>query len=227
MAEEHYARLRTMMVQIVAAHAQATREFTGLAAIRGRVLGAMQAVPRQDFVPAEVRDHAHSDGPLPIGWDKTISQPFITALMTELLELEAGMSVLEIGTGLGYHTALLSQLAHQVYTVEIVEELAEEAERRLREFGCANVAYKVGNGTNGWPEHAPFDRIIVAAAPELIPPPLIGQLKPGGRMVLPAGLGEAQQLMVVDKSIEGTVTTHEILAVRFAPLEGTETAGRV
>lgn len=227
MPEELYARLRTMMVQIIAAHTEATRESTGLAAIKARVLGAMEAVPRQDFVPAEVRDYAHSDGPLPIGWDKTISQPFITALMTELLELEAGMTVLEIGTGLGYHTALLSQLAGEVYTVEIVEELAEEAERRLKKFGCTNVSYKVGNGTNGWPEHAPFDRIIVAAAPELIPPPLIGQLKDGGRMVLPAGLGEAQQLMVAEKSAGGKLSTREILAVRFAPLEGTETAGLV
>ena len=227
MAEEHYARLRTMMVQIVSAHTEATRDTTGLAAIKGTVLEAMEAVPRQDFVPAEVRDYAHSDGPLPIGWDKTISQPFITALMTELLELEAGMTVLEIGTGLGYHTALLSQLAGQVYTVEIVEELAEEAERRLKEFGCANVAFKVGNGTNGWPEHAPFDRVIVAAAPELIPPPLIGQLKDGGRMVLPAGLGEAQQLMVAEKSLSGKLNTRDILAVRFAPLEGTEAAGLV
>lgn len=227
MPEEFYARLRTMMVQIVAAHTEATCDSTGLTTINARVLDAMEAVPRQDFVPAEVCDYAYSDGPLPIGWDKTISQPFITALMTELLQLEAGMTVLEIGTGLGYHTALLSELGGQVYTVEIVEELAEEAERRLKAFGCANVAYKVGNGTNGWPEHAPFDRIIVAAAPELIPPPLISQLKDGGRMVLPAGFGEAQQLMVAEKSLSGKLSAREVLAVRFAPLEGTETAGIV
>jgi protein-L-isoaspartate(D-aspartate) O-methyltransferase len=227
MPEDVYARLRNMMVQTVAVHAEATQQLTGLAAIDQRVLDAMETVPRHAFVPVEAQVYAHTDGPLPIGWDKTISQPFITALMTELLGLEADADVLEIGTGLGYHTALLSRLAGRVYTVEIVEELADEAGRRLQGFGCDNVFRKTGNGYNGWPEHAPFDRIIVAAAPELIPPPLIGQLKPGGRMVLPAGLGEAQQLMVVDKSIEGTVTTHEILAVRFAPLEGTETAGRV
>ena len=227
MTEDAYARLRNMMVRIVAVHAEATQELTGLAAINQRVLDAMETVPRQDFVPAEVRSYAHSDGPLPIGWDKTISQPFITALMTELLGLESHMNVLEIGSGLGYHTAILSRLAGHVYTVEIVEELAEEAERRLRDFGCGNVSCKVGNGYNGWPEHAPFDRIIVAAAPELIPPPLIGQLKPGGRMVLPAGLGDAQQLIVADKSTGGKLNTREILAVRFAPLEGTETAGPV
>ena len=170
MPEDAYARLRNMMVQIVAMHAEATQELTGLAAINQRVLDAMEAVPRQDFVPAEVRGYAHSDGPLPIGWDKTISQPFITALMTELLGLESQMKVLEIGTGLGYHTAILSRLAGHVCTVEIVEELAEEAGRRLQDFGCANVSRKVGNGYNGWPEHAPFDR-IVAAAPELIPRP--------------------------------------------------------
>ncbi|MDP6427745.1 MAG: protein-L-isoaspartate(D-aspartate) O-methyltransferase [Rhodospirillales bacterium] len=227
MSHDPYAPLRNLMVQIVAAHAEATKQVTGLASINQRVLDAMEAVPRHEFVPVEVRAYAHADGPLPIGWDKTISQPFITALMTELLCLDAGLDVLEIGTGLGYHTALLSGLARRVYTVEIVEELAEEAARRLASVGCENIFRKVGNGYNGWPEHAPYDRIVVAAAPELIPPSLIGQLKPGGRMVLPAGLGEAQQLMVVDKSADGKLTTREILAVRFSPMEGTETAGQV
>jgi len=188
-------------------------------AIKARVLDAMNAVPRQNFVPAEVRDYAHSDGPLPIGWHKTISQPFITALMTELLELEAGMTVLEIGTGLGYHTALLSQLAHQVYTVEIVEELAEEAERRLREFGCANVAYKVGNGTNGWPEHAPYDAVIVTAAAETPPPALVEQLAPGGRMAIPLGpRREGQELCLLIKGADGQVAQRAILPVAFVPL---------
>ena len=227
MPESLYARLRLMMVQIVAAHTEATQETTGLATINQLILDTMEAVPRQDFVPAEVRDYAHSDGPLPIGWDKTISQPFITALMTELLRLEPGMSVLEVGTGLGYHTALLSRLARHVYSVEIVEELAEKAARRLSAFGCENSSCKVGNGYNGWPEHAPFDRIIVAAAPELIPPPLLDQLKPGGYMVLPAGLGEAQQLLQVQKTEGGQLETREVLAVKFAPMEGTETAGIV
>lgn len=219
-----YLPLRQMMVQIVAAHAAATREMTGYAALHARVLDAMLQVPRHEFVPAEIRAYAHSDGPLPIGWDKTISQPFIAALMTEMLDVGPQMSVLEIGTGLGYHAAILSRLAKQVYTVEIVEELAEAAAERLRAAGCTNVERRIGNGSNGWPEHAPYDRIIVAAAPELIPPALLGQLKKGGKMVIPAGLDEAQQLLLVTKDEAGKIATKEVLAVRFAPMEGTEAA---
>lgn len=221
--EDPYLPLRQVMVEIIAAHTQATHEATGLAHIGTRVLEAMLAVPRHEFVPAEIRAYAHSDGPLPIGWDKTISQPFIAALMTELLDVKPTHSVLEIGTGLGYHTAILAALAAKVYTVEIVEELATEAAERLARLGCKNVERRIGNGANGWPDHAPYDRIILAAAPELIPSALIAQLKPGGRMVLPAGLNEAQQLMVVDKSADGKIKTRNVLAVRFAPMEGTET----
>lgn len=211
--------LRQAMVDIVAAHTEATEDATGLARIDPRVLDAMLAVPRHEFVPAEIRAYAHSDGPLPIGWDKTISQPFIAALMTELLDVHPDHTVLEIGTGLGYHTALLARLAKQVYTVEIVEELAHEAEERLRAAGVANVKTRVGNGANGWPEHAPFDRIIVAAAPELIPPMLIGQLKAGGKMVLPCGLNEAQQLCVLEKNDEHRIKVRDVLPVRFATME--------
>jgi protein-L-isoaspartate(D-aspartate) O-methyltransferase len=215
-----YFPLRQVMVEIIAAHAEATHDVTGLAHIRASVLDAMLAVPRHEFVPAEIRAYAHSDGPLPIGWDKTISQPFIAALMTELLDVQPTHKVLEIGTGLGYHTALLARLAGEVYTVEIVEELAHEAEERLGRAGVMNVRTRIGNGANGWPEHAPFDRIMVAAAPELIPPMLIGQLKAGGRMVLPCGLNEAQQLCVVEKNDDNRIKTREVLAVRFAPMEG-------
>lgn len=218
-----YVSLRRAMVEIIAEHTDATREATGLGSIDARVLDAMLDVPRHQFVPAEIRAYAHTDGPLPIGWDKTISQPFIAALMTELLDVHPDHSVLEIGTGLGYHTAILSRLAGTVHTVEIVEELAVEAAERLTQLGCANVACRVGNGANGWPDHAPYDRILLAAAPELIPPALIAQLKPGGRMVLPAGLNEAQQLMTVDKGLDGKLTVRDVLAVRFAPMEGTET----
>ena len=217
-----YFSLRQAMVEIIAEHTDATREATGLGRIQPRVLDAMRDVPRHEFVPAEIRAYAHSDGPLPIGWDKTISQPFIAALMTELLDVQPTDRVLEIGTGLGYHTAVLSRLAAAVYTVEIVEELAAEAAERLARLGCDNVRHRVGNGANGWPDHAPFDRIILAAAPELIPPALIAQLKGGGRMVLPAGLNEAQHLMVVDKRADGKLKTREVLAVRFAPMEGVE-----
>lgn len=218
-----YVSLRRVMVEIIAEHTDATREATGLGRIDARVLDAMLDVPRHQFVPAEIRAFAHTDGPLPIGWDKTISQPFIAALMTELLDVHPEHSVLEIGTGLGYHTAILSRLAGTVHTVEIVEELAVEAAERLKQLGCGNVTCRVGNGANGWPDHAPYDRILLAAAPELIPPALIAQLKPGGRMVLPAGLNEAQQLMTVDKGLDGKRTVRDVLAVRFAPMEGTET----
>ena len=140
--------------------------------------------------------------------------------MTDLLAPTKDEHVLEIGTGLGYHTAILSELAGTVYTIEVIEELAEQAGRRLAAQGCTNVELRTGNGYNGWPDHAPFDKIIAAAAPELVPPALLSQLKAGGRMVIPAGLNEAQQLMVVDKDGHGKVTMREILAVRFAPMEG-------
>lgn len=215
-----YLPLRQVMVEIIAAHTEATFEATGLDHIRAGVIEAMLHVPRHEFVPAEIRAYAHTDGPLPIGWDKTISQPFITALMTELLDVRPEHKVLEIGTGLGYHTAVLARLAAAVYTVEIVEELAHEAEDRLGRAGVMNVHSRIGNGANGWPEHGPYDRIVVAAAPELIPPMLIGQLKAGGRMVLPCGLNEAQQLCVMEKNADNRITTREVLAVRFAPMEG-------
>ncbi|MEO8007945.1 MAG: protein-L-isoaspartate O-methyltransferase, partial [Betaproteobacteria bacterium] len=163
------------------------------------------------------------DRPLPIGYDKTISQPFIVALMTDLLQVGRQDVVLEIGTGLGYQTAILAALARKVYSIEIIEPLAEQAIKRLARAGCDNVEVRVGNGYRGWPEHAPFDRIIATAAPDLIPASLIGQLKPGGRMVLPAGLPDSQQLMLVEKSAgDGKLATREILPVRFSQLEGAE-----
>ena len=218
--EDPYTPLRQMMVDLIASHTEATKELTGVARMSARTLSAMADVPRHEFVPAEIRAYAHADGPLPIGHDKTISQPFIAALMTELLEIDSGHAVLEIGTGLGYHTAVLARLAAHVYTVEYVAELAEQAAQRLNGSGCANISMRTGNGYNGWPDHAPYDRIMVAAAPELIPPALLQQLKAGGRMVIPAGLGKAQQLMVVDKDMDGKITSREILAVRFAAMEG-------
>ena len=222
MVDDPYMQLRHMMAQVIAAHAQATAEMTGLPAIDPKVLEIMERVPRHEYVPVEIRAYAHSDGPLPIGFDKTISQPFIAALMTALLDLRPDDVVLEIGTGLGYHTALMSELAKKIYSVEIIEELSEEAAVRLKRAGRTNIELRTGNGYYGWPEHGPYDKILVAAAPELIPPPLIGQLKPGGRMVLPAGLDTAQQLMVVDKDASGKISTREVLAVRFAPLEGVD-----
>ena len=191
-------------------------------ALDGRVLQALAKVPRHEFVPVKVQQYAYLNRPLPIGFDKTISQPLMVAVMTGLLELKADDVVLEIDTGLGYQAAVLAELSDKVYSVEIIDELAQRAVQRLKRQGFTNVAVRVGNGYSGWPEHAPFDNVIVTAAPDLIPPPLINQLKAGGRMVIPVGLPEAQQLVVAQKDLSGRVTVKEIMPVRFSPLEGTE-----
>jgi protein-L-isoaspartate(D-aspartate) O-methyltransferase len=185
-------------------------------------MNAMAKVPRHEFVPLELQPYAYDDTPLPIGYDKTISQPFIVAVMTDLIDVHPTDTVLEIGTGLGYQSAILAELARRVFSVELIEELARRARHRLARQGHANVEVKIGNGCHGWPEHAPFDKVIVTAAPELIPPALIYQLKPGGKMVIPAGLPDAQQLMLVEKDAGGSVSTREIFAVRFSLLEDTE-----
>jgi len=194
----------------------------GKTALDERVLSAMGKVPRHEFVPVELQPYAYANIPLPIGFEKTISQPFIVALMTDLLDLSENDTVLEIGTGLGYQAAILAQLARQVYSIEIIEELAREAKQRLRRQGCSNIELKIANGYHGWSQHAPFDKVIVTAAPDLIPPPLIHQLKAGGKMVIPAGLPDAQQLVLLEKNGAGRVTTREILQVRFSQLEETD-----
>ncbi len=191
----------------------------GKAALDRRVMEALAKVPRHEFVPFELQPVAYADRPLPIGFGKTISQPFIVAVMTDLLDLRATEIVLEVGTGLGYQTAILAQLAQHVYSVELIEELAVQARRRLALQAYANIEIRVGNGCAGWPEHAPFDKIIVTAAPELIPVALLDQLAPGGRLVIPAGLPDAQQLLRVDKDARGMLSTLEILPVRFSLLE--------
>jgi len=213
-----YAELRCEMVEQIARHAQLAARETGKAILSGNVMDAMKAVPRHEFVPVEVRAFAYSDSPLPIGYDKTISQPFIVALMTDLLDLQAGDRVLDVGTGLGYQAAILAKLVERVYTVEILEELADSARRRLAEQKAINVEFQIGDGSKGWSEHAPFDKILVAAAPDLIPTPLLAQLKPGGKMVIPAGIEDAQQLMLVEKSENGHLNVEEILPVRFSSL---------
>ncbi|GIX29047.1 MAG: protein-L-isoaspartate O-methyltransferase [Burkholderiales bacterium] len=220
MSAEDFAALRQQMLVDIAAHTFFSKERIGKDFLDGRVMEVMGKVPRHEFVPLELQPYAYIDRPLPIGFDKTISQPFIVALMTDLLEVQEGDTVLEVGTGLGYQAAVLAELARKVYSVEIIEELATQAVQRLQRAGYANVEVKVGNGYYGWPEKAPFDKVIVTAAPELIPPPLINQLKPGGRMVIPAGLPDSQQLMLVEKSAAGKVTIQEILLVRFGQLEG-------
>jgi protein-L-isoaspartate(D-aspartate) O-methyltransferase len=180
----------------------------------------MAKVPRHEFVPIELQPYAYLNRPLPIGFDKTISQPLMVAVMTDLLELKPDDVVLEIGTGLGYQSAVLAELAGRVYTVEIIDELAQRAAQRFKQEGYTNVEVRVGNGYFGWPEHAPFDKVIVTASPDLIPPPLINQLKSGARMVIPVGLPDAQQLVVVDKDVNGRIKTKEIMQVLFSLLEG-------
>lgn len=220
MSVDPFDELRQQMIAVIAAQAVFSAGETGKAAIAPRVLEAMAKLPRHDFVPAEVRPYAYADSPLPIGCSKTISQPFIVALMTDLLDLTPEDRVLEIGTGLGYHAAILSELVQRVYSVEIIEELAQQAKQRLARQRCANVELRLGNGYYGWPEHAPFNKVIVAAGVELVPPPLLQQLKPGGRMVIPTGLADSQQLMLVEKDAGGRVKMKEILRVRFSLLEG-------
>jgi protein-L-isoaspartate(D-aspartate) O-methyltransferase len=187
-----------------------------------RVLQAIAKVPRHEFVPVEVQQYAYLNRPLPIGFDKTISQPLMVAVMTDLLELKPSDVVLEIGTGLGYQSAVLAELAGKIYSVEIIDELAQRAVQRLKRQGYTTVTVRVGNGYSGWPEHAPFDKVIVTAAPDLIPPPLINQLKAGGRMVIPVGLPEAHQLVLAQKELSGRITVREIMPVRFSLFEGTE-----
>jgi protein-L-isoaspartate(D-aspartate) O-methyltransferase len=221
MRAEDLEALREDMLAVIAAGAFALRDTIGKSAFDERVMTAMGKVPRHEFVPIELQPYAYANIPLPIGFEKTISQPFIVALMTDLLDIKADDSVLEIGTGLGYQTAVLAQLARKVYSVEIIEELGQEAKRRLRQQGCSNVELKIANGYHGWSQHAPFDKVIVTAAPDLIPPPLIHQLKAGGKMVIPAGLPNTQRLILAEKLATGRMTMKEILSVRFSPLEGT------
>jgi protein-L-isoaspartate(D-aspartate) O-methyltransferase len=222
MNAEAFEVLRQHMVAEISAELFHVGRMIGKMALDEQVLTAMRKVPRHEFVPIELQPYAYANIPLPIGFDKTISQPFIVALMTDLLDIGANDTVLEIGTGLGYQAAILAQLARKVYSIEIIEELARQAKQRLHREGCINVEVKIANGYHGWSEHAPFDKVIVTAAPELIPPPLIHQLKAGGKMVVPAGLPDAQQLVLVEKHGNGRVTTREILQVLFSQLEDVE-----
>jgi len=217
--EKHFAILRRHMVEKIGIHTDLMDDELGKAALDERVLAAMLKIPRHLFVPAPLAHVAYEDAPLPIGFNKTISQPFITALMTDLLAPEPHETVLEIGTGLGYHAALLAELVGRVCSVEIVEEFAGEAESRLRQTGYRAVEIRIGDGSRGWADHAPYDKIVVTAAADEPPPALLRQLKPGGRMVLPMGGDEAQVLTVVHKDADGGVRVRELIPVRFTRLE--------
>ena len=219
MKEEHFAILRRHMVEMIGIYVDLAGDDLGKASLDKRVLAAMGRVPRHAFVPLPLARHAYQDMPLPIGFDKTISQPFMVAVMTDLLEPRPDDVVLEIGTGLGYQAAVLGQLVRRVCSVEIIEELAVEATSRLRRLGYDNIGVHIGDGSLGWAEHAPYDQIIVTVAAELVPPAFLQQLRPGGRMVLPTGLAEDQKLTVVEKDAAGQAHLRELMPVQFGLLE--------
>ncbi len=189
-----------------------------------RVLSALRKVPREEFVPAEYRAESYTDKALPIGYDQTISQPYIVAFMTEELQPQSRDRVLEVGTGSGYQAAILAELVAEVYTIEIIEPLAKKAEATLQRLGYKNVHVKTGDGYKGWPERAPFDSIIVTCAPERVPQPLLDQLKEGGRMIIPVGAKFAQELYLFEKK-NGRLQQSAVLPVRFVPMLRTEKEG--
>jgi protein-L-isoaspartate(D-aspartate) O-methyltransferase len=200
-----------------------TRKMIGRDALDIRVLGAMRKIPREKFVPENVKHFAFDNGPLPIGHNQTISQPYIVALMTDFLEPGENDVVLEIGTGSGYQTAILSLLVAKVYSMEIIQALSEASTVRLKQQNLDNIETCIGNGYEGWPEHAPYDGIMVTAAATHIPQPLIDQLKPGGRLVIPVGLPHShQELLLVKKDETGNTQTTSILGVAFVPLVNRE-----
>lgn len=220
MNEQHLAILRRHMVEVIDIHFDMAAEEIGKDVMDERLRLAMLKVPRHLFVPAQLAAVAYHDTPLPLGFDKTVSQPFIGALMLDLLGVRPGDHVLEVGTGLGYQAALLAELGAQVWTVEVVEEFTNEAAMRLLALGHLAVTPRVGDGARGWSEHAPFDRILVTAAAKEPPQPLLEQLNTGGRMVIPLGPeGDVQQLSVVEKITGGAVQVREVMPVRFTQLE--------
>jgi protein-L-isoaspartate(D-aspartate) O-methyltransferase len=215
-ADEFRTAERHQMVEEIETVARIAAD-TGRPVLDERVLAAMRKVARHDFVPGEQRRAAYRNRPLPIGEGQTISQPYIVALMTDLLDLPPDAKVLEIGTGCGYQAAVLAEIADEVRSIEIVDSLGRKAAATLARLGYANVKTRIGDGYLGWPEAAPFDAIVVTAAPDHIPAALIAQLKPGGRMVIPVGT-LAQQLMVVRKAVDGSTLNETIVPVRFVPL---------
>ena len=219
MNESHLAILRRQMVEMIAIHADLASDEIGKALLDERVMAAMREVPRHLFVPAPLASYAYQDMPLPIGFDKTISQPFIVALMIDLLSPQLDEKVLEVGTGLGYQTAILAGLSGQVWSIEIVEEFANLARDLLHQLGYTSVEIRTGDGSRGWREHAPFDKILVTAAADTVPAALLDQLKPSGHLVMPLGPEEMQRLTVVSKNKDGQTRVQELLPVRFSRLE--------
>ena len=218
MTEQQLSMYRRHMVEIIEMHFDLSEEEIGRSAPDPRLRRALMDVPRHLFVPQTLMLMSYQDTPLPIGFDKTISQPFIGALMLELLDIEPAARVLEVGTGFGYQAAVMADMGAEVFSVEVVEEFAEAAKARFGLLGY-DIQVRVGDGSRGWSEHAPFDRILVTAAAGAPPAALLEQLEPGGRMVIPIGGDEIQQLSVVEKDATGEVKTREIMPVRFTKLE--------
>ncbi|WP_166041204.1 protein-L-isoaspartate(D-aspartate) O-methyltransferase [Sphingosinicella sp. YJ22] len=218
MTDQHLAVLRRHMVEVIDLHFDLASEEIGKTAVDARLREALLTVPRHLFVPPQLAIVSYQDTPLPIGFDKTVSQPFIGALMLDLLDVRGGHRVLEVGTGLGYQAAVMAALGAEVRSVEIVEEFAQAARIRLAELDH-DVDIRVGDGSRGWPEHAPFDRILVTAAAAEVPPALLAQLAPGGRMVVPLGSDDVQRLTLVTKNEAGATGTEEVMPVRFTKLE--------
>jgi protein-L-isoaspartate(D-aspartate) O-methyltransferase len=219
--EEEFARERARMVEEISSMARATRGETGRDRFAERVMTAMGKVPRHRFVPEHLARDAYRNHPLPIGEGQTISQPYIVALSTDLIDPQPGHVVLEIGTGSGYQAAVLGELVRDVYSIEIVEPLGKGAAERLASLGYHNVEVRIGDGYRGWPERAPFDGIVVTAAAPFVPEPLVAQLKPGGKMVIPVGAPRGgQELLLIEKRADGTIDRRVVLPVRFVPLTG-------
>lgn len=213
-------RERSELLEQIDADFTATGIYTGRSRMDSRIRQAMAEVPRHLFVPSAERSLAYVDHALPIGCGQTISQPYIVALMTSLLEPQPEHVVLEVGTGSGYQAAVLSSLIKQLYSIEVIEELATSAAERLQRLGYKNVEARAGDGAKGWPEHAPYDGIIVTAAAPEVPPALIEQLKPGGRLVIPVGDTYGQDLRLIEKQADGSVKSRSVIPVAFVPLTG-------
>ena len=220
-AEDAYQEKRQQMLDEIKQMVEMTKSYTGNASLDKAVEEALMAVPRHKFVPSDSRPYAYENTALPISHRQTISQPYIVALMTDLAAVTSESVVLEVGTGSGYQAAILSELVSHVYSIEIIEPLGLEAKSLLQDLGYDNITVKIGDGYHGWPEHAPFDAILVTAAAEYIPEQLIQQLKPGGRLVIPVGKqGQPQSLMILTKGADGEIEQREVLSVAFVPLTG-------
>ncbi|MCZ6724343.1 MAG: protein-L-isoaspartate(D-aspartate) O-methyltransferase [Gammaproteobacteria bacterium] len=220
-ASDHFRDSRENMIRLIEADVRHTSEYLKQSILDSSVLDAMARVPRHEFVPSNLVDLAYANRPLPIGHGQTISQPYIVAIMTDLLDIEAGHRILEVGTGSGYQAAVLAELNTRVWSIEIIEALGQQAQTRLQRLGYDNIDVRIGDGYYGWTEHAPFDAIIVTAAGNHIPPPLLQQLKPGGKMIIPVGSRfSTQQLILITRSENDEFITRQVLPVRFVPLTG-------